>query len=125
MPEGDKKDGALSFGMGREKADDVIIKKSEASGAEALRVGSKIKLAAEDAGFKLHGAIATIAETLQNGAQVSQKKNVNRGVRGQILSQAKVTCLCAEIFLLQALKYPAAAAGYLGLGQDLSADAAV
>src|SRR2546426_11101567 len=86
VAEGDEKDGALAFGVRREKPGDVIIEKGEAGGAEPLGVRGKIKLAAEDAGFKLHDAIAAIAETLQNGAQVGEEEDVHGGIGGQILS---------------------------------------
>jgi len=60
---GGEEDGAFAFGAGREEADDVVIEESQARGAEPLGVGRKIKLAAEDAGFQLHGAIAAVARS--------------------------------------------------------------
>jgi len=100
MTDGDKKDGALTFGVRQEKARDVVIEKGEAGGAEPLRVGCEVQLAAQDARFQLHGAIAAIAEPLQNGAQIGQEKNVNGGIGGQILSQAEVPGIGTEISLL-------------------------
>src|SRR5713226_10012434 len=82
VAEGDEKDGALAFGVRREEFGDVVVEKGEAGGAEALGVRSKIKLAAEDAGLELHGAISAIAEALKDGAQVGQEKNGNGGVGG-------------------------------------------
>src|SRR6266851_7276029 len=73
MTDGDKKDGALTLGVRREKARDVVIEKGEAGGAEPLCVGCEVQLASEDAGFELHRTIAAIAEALQNGAQVGEE----------------------------------------------------
>jgi len=118
VAEGDEKNGALAFCVRREEFGDVVVEKGEAGGAEPLGVRSKIELAAEDAGFELHSPIAAIAEALKDGAQVRQEKNIHSGIRGQLLSQAQVTCLGAEISLLQALKYATAAVESVSSGRE-------
>src|SRR6266849_1712670 len=91
---------ALAVGMWGEESDDVVVVKGEAGGAQALGIGGKIQLAAEDAGFKLHGAIPAIAEAIEKRAQVCQEKNVHSGVGGQLLLQAKVAGLVAKSSVL-------------------------
>ncbi len=86
--------------MGRKKARNVVVEKSEPSRAEALGIGAEVQLTAKNAGFELHRAIAAIAEALQNGAQVREEKNVHGRVGGQLLSQSKVPGIGTEISLL-------------------------
>src|SRR5216684_2507846 len=118
VAEGYEEDGALALGVGREEARDVIVEESEAGGAEALGVGREIQLASEDAGFELHGAIAAIAEALQNGAQVREEKNVHGGVGGQFLLQSEVAGIGAEISLLQTFEHATAAVEDVGSGRE-------
>ncbi len=118
MAEGYEEDGAFAFGVGREEAGNVVVEESQAGGAETLGVGREIQLAAEDAGFELHGAVAAIAEALQNGAQVREEKNVHGGVGGQFLSQAEVTGIGAEISFFQTLKQTTAAVEDVGSGRE-------
>src|SRR2546429_6586149 len=100
VTEGYQEDGAFAFGMRGEEAGDLVVEEGEPGGAESERVGCQIELAAEDAGFELHGAIAAIAKTLQDGTQVREEKDVHGGVSGQLLLQPKVTSIGAEISLL-------------------------
>src|SRR5712692_1407136 len=118
VAEGDEEDGALAFGVRREEADHVVVKESEAGSAEALGVGGEIELTAENAGFELHGAIAAIAEALQDGAQVREEKDGHGSVGGQLLLQSEVTGVGAEISLLQALEQAPAAVEDVGSGQE-------
>src|SRR5260370_42589197 len=104
-----EKDGAFAFGVRRKESSNVVVEKGEPGGPKPLRVRGKIKLAAEDASLKLNRAIATIAEALQNGAQVGEKKDVHGRIGGQILSQPQVTGLPPESPLLWALQHSAAA----------------
>src|SRR4029077_6275753 len=104
-----QENGALAFGMGRKEASDVVVEERETRGAEPLGVGREIKLAAEDAGFELHGAIAAVAEALQNGTQVGEEKDGHSGVGGQLLLQAEVTGIGAKVHLLQAFEQTSAA----------------
>ncbi len=108
VAEGYEEDGAFAFGVGREEAGNVVVEESQAGGAEALGVGCEIQLAAENAGFELRGAIAAIAEALQNGAQVREEKDGYGGIGGQLLSQAEVTGIGTEISFFQTLKQPTA-----------------
>ena len=105
VAEGYEEDGALAFGVGRKEAGDVVVEKGEAGGTETLGVRREIEFAAENAGFELHGAIAAIAKALQNGAQVGEEKDVHGGVGGQLLLEAEVAGIGAEISLLQALEH--------------------
>ena len=50
--------------MSIEEFDYVVIVESEARGSEVLRVGGQIQFPAYDAGLKLGGTIATVAEAL-------------------------------------------------------------
>ena len=75
--------------MWREKASDVVVEKGEPGGPKPLRVRGKIKLAAEDASLKLNRAIATIAEALQNGAQVREEKDVTAASAGSSCSRPR------------------------------------
>src|SRR5260370_24340191 len=115
---GYEEDGAFAFGVGGEEAGDVVVEEGEAAGAEALGVSREIELAAQDAGFKLHGAIAAIAEALQDGAQVCEEKDVHGSVGGQLLLQSEVAGIGAEISLLQALKQAATAVEHVGSGRE-------
>src|SRR5258708_29144878 len=118
MAEGNEENGAFAFGVGREEAGDVIVEEGEAGGAEALRVASEIQLSAEDAGLELAGAIAAIAEALQDGAQVREEKDVHGGVGGQLLLQSEVTGIGAEISLLQTFEHTTAAVEDVGSGRE-------
>src|SRR5256885_6397824 len=100
VTEGYEEDGAFAFGVRGKEAGDLVVEEGEPGGAESERVGREIELAAEDAGFELHGAIAAIAKTVQNGTQVREEKDVHGGVGGQVLLQSKVTSIGAEISLL-------------------------
>src|SRR5438034_9722080 len=100
VTEGYQEDGAFAFGMRGEEAGDLVVEEGEPGGAESERGGCQIALAAEDAGFELRGAIAGIANTLQDGTQVGEEPDVHRSVRGPLLRQAKVTSIGAEISLL-------------------------
>src|SRR6476646_1316296 len=104
MAHGYQKNGALAFGVGREKTGHFVVEKSEAGGAQPLGVGRQVQLAAKNAGFQLHGAVAAIAEAPQNRPQVRQKKYVHGRVGGQLLLQSKVSGLGTKISLLQALQ---------------------
>ena len=104
--------------MRGEEGTDVVVKKRKAGGAEMLRIGCEIELAADDAGFKLHRAISAIAVALQDGAQVSQKEDRNCGVGGQGLLQSKVSRLGAEVARLQKLEQSAAAVKDVRTGLD-------
>ena len=68
VAQGHQKDCALAFGVRREERGYVVVEKRQTSGAQVLRVGRQIELAADDPGFKLHGAIAAIAIALQDEA---------------------------------------------------------
>ncbi len=78
-------------------------------GAEVLRIGSQIKLAADDAGFELHRPISAIAETLQDRAQVGEEEDIDRRVSRQGLLQSQISGLIAKISSLQTLERFAAA----------------
>src|SRR6266403_538514 len=115
---GDEEDGAFAFGVAREEAGDVVVEESEAGGAESLRVGREIKLSPEDARFELHGAIAAVAEALQNGTQVGEEKDGHSGVGGQLLLQAEVTGIGAKVSLLQAFEQTTVAMKDVGSGRE-------
>src|SRR5260370_23609119 len=113
---GYQENGALAFGMWGEEAGDVVVVKGEAGGAQALGIGRKIQLAAEDAGFKLHGTIAAIAKAIENRPQVCQQKNVHSGVGRQLLLQAEVAGLVAKGSVLQTLEHSTVAMKDVGSG---------
>src|SRR5258706_13695192 len=104
--------------MGRKEAGDVVVEKGEARGTETLGVRREIELAAENAGFELHGAIAAVAEALQNGAQVGEEKDVHGGVGGQLLVQAEVAGIGAGNFLVQGLENATGATGDVGFRRE-------
>src|SRR5260370_28214353 len=93
---GYQENGALAFGMWGEEAGDVVVVKGEAGGAQALGIGGKIQLAAEDAGFKLHGTIPAIAKAIENRPQVRQEENIHGGIGGQLLLHAGGAGLVAK-----------------------------
>ena len=62
----DKEHGAVALGVRREEIGDVVIVEREAGCAQALGVGREVELAADDACFELRGALAPIAEALQD-----------------------------------------------------------
>src|SRR6266704_2593691 len=97
LSDSDQENGALAFRVGREEAYHVVVEKSEAGRAEALGVSAEVQLSAKNARLKLRGAIAAIAEALQNGAQVREEKNVHGRVGGQLLPQSEVPGIGAEI----------------------------
>jgi hypothetical protein len=104
LSNGDEEDGALAFSVRGEETDYVVIVEGQTGGAQQLGVGREIELTAEDAGFKLHRAISSIAKALQYGSQIRKEKDVHGGVAWQFLLQSEVTCLCAEISLPETLK---------------------
>src|SRR5229473_3717647 len=118
VAEGYEEDGAFAFGVGREEAGNVVVEESQAGGAEALGVSGEVELSAEDSGFELDGAIAAISEALQNGAHVGEEKDGHGGVGGQLLLQAEVTGIGAEISLLQALEHATVAVEDVGSGRE-------
>src|SRR4029077_3168019 len=118
VADGDEEDGAVAFGAGREEAGDVIVKEREAGGAKALGVSRQIELAAKDASFQLHRAIAAIAEALEDGPQVREEKDVHGGVRGQLLLHAQVPGIGAEVSLLQSLKHTTTTTKEVGAGRQ-------
>src|SRR5712692_7504129 len=115
---GYEEDGAFALGVGIEEARDVVVEEGKAGGSETLGVGSQVELAAKNAGFELHGAIAAIAEALEDGAQVREEKDGYGRVGGQFLPQAEVTGIGAEISLLQALEHATVAVEDVGSGRE-------
>ena len=67
VAEGHKENCALTFGVRGEETGYVIVVKCEAGRTQVLGICCEIELAAQDAGFELHGAIPAIAKSLQNG----------------------------------------------------------
>ena len=100
MAQGYQEDGAFAYSVRGEERSNVIIEKCQASSAETLRIGGEIEFATDDAGFKLHGAISAIAIALQDGTQVRQKEDIDRGIGGQGLLQSEVSGLVAEVAVL-------------------------
>ncbi len=92
-----EKNGTLVCRVRREEPGHLVVIKSQASRAQVLGIGPEIQLAADDARFKLHRAVSTISEALQNRPQVCQEKYVHGGVRGQLLVQSEVTGLGAKV----------------------------
>ena len=60
--QGDQENSAFACGMGIEKPNHVVVVEGEPSGAEALSIGGKVELAADNSGLELHSTISTIAE---------------------------------------------------------------
>ena len=116
VAQGHQENGTLAFGVRREERSNVVVEKCQAGGTQMLRICRKVEPAADDAGFKLHGAISAIAIALQDGTQVGQKEDIGRGVRGQGLLQSEVSGLGAEISLLQTLERSAVTVKDVGSG---------
>jgi len=85
----------------RKEVGHIIVKTRQSTRAETLCVGCEVQLAAEDARFQLHSAIAAIAETLQNRPQVDEKEHRNARITRQLLFQAEVCGVFAEFALLE------------------------
>ena len=90
--------------MRGEEEGHVVIVEGETGCAQALGVGGKIQLAAEDTSFQLHRAIPTIAQVAQNRPQVRQKEDIHRRVFRQLLLESEVTGLGTKISRLQTLE---------------------
>src|SRR5579872_5690712 len=88
IADGNQENCALAFGVRREKADYVVVVKSEAGRTQTLCIRCQIQLTAEDASFELHRTISAVAKALQNRMQVCQKENVYGGIGGQLLFQS-------------------------------------
>jgi len=97
---------ALAGGVRRKKDGHIIIKKRQSTRAQTLGVGAEVQLAAEDARFQLHCAIAAIAEPLQNTPQVGEEEHRNTCVTGQLLFETEVRGVFAEVALLQKFERP-------------------
>jgi len=63
-----------------------VIEKGEAGGAEMLRVGGEVHLAADDAGFGLKCTISTIAKPVQDRVEIGHHENCRARVAGESLS---------------------------------------
>src|ERR1019366_367411 len=99
--ESDQEDCALAPGVRREEVDDVIVVKSQTAGAEALGVRGKVKLATQNAGFQLYGAVSAVPVALQNLLQVGEEEDVNGGVGRELLFESQKASLVAEVPGLQ------------------------
>src|ERR1700722_3271805 len=82
VADGNQENCALAFGVWGEKADYVVVVKSETGRAQTLRISGQVQLAAEDASFELHRPISAVAKAPQNRMQVRQKENVYGGIGG-------------------------------------------
>jgi len=80
---------ALLPSRGEKEAGHVVVEKVRPVGTETLGVRREIELAAENAGFELHGAIAAIAKALQNGAQSARKKMSTAASAGSSCSRPR------------------------------------
>ena len=90
--------------MRREEADDVVVIESQSAGSQSLCVGREIQLSAKNAGFQLHRAVSTVAVALRNFLEIGQKKDIHRRICRQLLFEAEVTRLVAELARLQQFK---------------------
>lgn len=96
-----EKYGAFTGGVRREELDHIVIEKRKARGAEVLGVGGEVEFSANDSGLQLDGTVTTIAEAGQNGFKVGQKENIRGCVAGQVLLEAEVSRLVAELALFE------------------------
>src|SRR5205085_12632978 len=87
--------------MWREEIDHVIIEEGQPRGTEAKCVGTQIKLAAEGACLDLCRAIPAIPIVLEDGAQIRQQEDIQRGITRQFLLQAEIGSLVAELACLE------------------------
>ena len=116
VAQGHQEDGALAFGVRGEEGGHVVVEKRQAGGAQALRIGCEIELAADDAGLKLHGAIARLPKRCRMGRRSARKKMSAAASAGKGLLQSQVSGLVAEISLLQTFEHSAAAMEDVGSG---------
>src|SRR5260370_21242742 len=82
--ESDQEDDALARSVRREERRHIVVVEGESGGAESLGVRGQVQLPADDAGFERGGAVASVAETLQDTGQISQPVDVHAGVGGEL-----------------------------------------
>lgn len=104
VPERYQEDCALALGMRRKEVHDIIVIEGEAGGAKVLRVGGEVELASEDAGLKLHRAIAAISKPGDDLMEIGQKEHVDASISRKFLLQSQVPGLAAEVAFLQKFK---------------------
>src|SRR5438552_6291832 len=80
-----EEDRAFVRGVRGEEVGDVVVEERQAGGAEMQGVGGEVESAAQDPGFELRGAVAPIAEGLENGAKIGEEKHVGGGIAGEVL----------------------------------------
>src|SRR5918999_3300525 len=95
---------ALARSVRREERRYLVVIEGESGGAESLGVRGQVQLPADDAGFELGGAVAAVAETLQDTWEISQTVDVYAGVGGELLAEPEVASLPPEVPLLQQLE---------------------
>ena len=84
-----------------------------------MGVGRQIKFAAADAGFELRGAIAAVAETVQDSIEVRQEIYVDAAIRWNVLAQAEITRLTAKLAFLEQLQRVQVAPVDVGPGRKI------
>ena len=89
--------------MRGEKIHHFIIVKSKPACAQVLGICSQVQLAAKDARLQLHGAITTVAVTLQDSLQIGQEEYVDAGIGREFLIETEMAGLIAEIATFQEL----------------------
>src|SRR5258705_11392322 len=90
--------------MRREKCRHVVVEEGEPRGAEPERIGREIELPAHDGGLELGGAIASVAEAVQDAVEIRKKIDVGARVRRDVLAQPEMTRFAAEVAFPQELE---------------------
>ena len=104
--------------MGREEFRHVIVKKGEPRSPQSLSIRRKVKLSAHDARLELGGAVAPIPPPTKNPIQIRQQEDIHAGIGGNLLTQAEVPGIAAEVPLFQKLQRHAVAAKHVGAGRQ-------
>jgi hypothetical protein len=84
LPKATRKTALFPSACGEKKLTTSSVE-GEPARAEVQGIASEIKLPTDDAGFQLHGSVATIAEAVKDCLQVSKKENRDTGVSREFL----------------------------------------